>query len=348
MTEEGVPLGYEVFAGNKNDSKTVQDIVTAMEANYGRAQRIWVMDRGMVSEKNLEFLRARDGQYLVGTPKAQLRQFERHLTEQDWHAVQPGVEVKLVAGPAGTEKYILARSADRRAKEQAMRQRFVERIETGLTKLQKAAATGRLRDEGEAYRRWGRLQQQNARAAKAFTVTIAKLPQPPGKAHLAITWKYDPHSRDWSNVSLGCYLLRTNLTETDPAVLWKRYMQLTEAEWAFRISKDELGIRPIWHQRETRVQAHILVCFLAYVLWKTLTQWMQQSGLGDAPRTLRDELAKIKSGDVVLPARTADGQQRSIRLRCVTETDAAQKALLDRLGLTMPRRLRRVDELPPM
>lgn len=348
VTNEGIPLGYEVFAGNKNDSKTVQEIVTAMETKYGRAQRIWVMDRGMVSEKNLEFLRARDGQYIVGTPKAQLRQFERHLTEQDWREVQPGVEVKLVAGPAGTEKFILARSADRRAKEQAMRQRFVDRIEAGLTKLQKAAAAGRLRDAGEAHRRWGRLQQQNARAAGAFTVTIDKLPQPQGKTHLVITWKHEPKSSAWSSVSLGCYLLRTNLTETDPAVLWKRYMQLTDAEWAFRITKDELSIRPIWHQRDTRVQAHILVCFLAYVLWKTLTQWMQHSGLGDAPRTLLDELAKLKSGDVVLPARTAAGEQRTLRLRCVTEADAAQKALLDRLGLTLPRRLRRVEELPQM
>jgi hypothetical protein len=348
VTDEGMPLGYEVFAGNRNDSKTVQEIVTAMEAKYGRAQRIWVLDRGMVSEKNLEFLRARGGQYLVGTPKAQLRQFERHLTEQDWHEVQPGVDVKLVAGPAGTETFILARSADRRAKEQAMRQRFVNRIEAGLTKLQAAAATGRLRDAGEAHRRWGRLQQQNARAAGAFAVTIAKLPQPRGKVHLEITWKHATPSNDWASLSLGCYLLRTNLTETDPAVLWKRYIQLTDAEWAFRITKDELSIRPIWHHREARVQGHILVCFLAYVLWKTLTQWMQHSGLGDAPRPLIDELAKIRSGDVVLPARTAAGQQRTIRLRCVTEADVAQKTLLDRLGLTLPRRLRRVDELPQM
>ena len=348
VTAEGIPLGYEVFAGNRHDSKTVQEIVLAMEAKYGRAQRIWVMDRGMVSEANLAFLRARDGQYLVGTPKAQLRKFECHLTAQDWHEVQPGVEVKLVAGPDATEKFILARSADRREKEQAMRQRFVKRIEAGLSKLQAAAAAGRLKDEGEVHRRWGRLQQQNWRAAGAFTVTIRKLPEPQGKAQLEITWQHNPRASDWSSLSEGCYLLRTNLTETDPATLWKRYIQLTEAEWAFRIAKDELSIRPIWHHREERVQAHILVCFLAYVLWKTLTQWMKGSGLGDAPRTVLDELAKIKSGDVVLPARTAAGQQRTIHLRCVTEADAAQKALLARLGLTLPRRLRRLDELQQM
>ena len=142
--------------------------------------------------------------------------------------------------------------------------------------------------------------------------------------------------------------MRTNLTESDPALLWKRYIQLTDAEWAFRITKDELRLRPIWHHHEHRVQAHILVCFLAYVLWKTLAQWMKRSGLGDAPRTLVEELAKIKSGDVVLPARPASGAWRHIRLRCVTEPDAAQKALLSRLGLRLPRRLRRLDEISKM
>ena len=138
--------------------------------------------------------------------------------------------------------------------------------------------------------------------------------------------------------------MRTNLTETDPATLWKRYIQLTEAEWAFRITKDELEIRPIWHQKADRVLAHILVCFLAYVLWKTLAHWMRRSRLGDAPRTVLEELAKIKSGDVVLPALSRAGEpERTIRLRCVTEPDPEQKVLLSRLGLTLPRRLRRLD-----
>jgi transposase len=348
VTSEGIPLGYEVFAGNKNDAKTVEEIVAAMERKYGRAQRVWVMDRGMVSERNLQFLRARQGQYLVGTPKAQLRQFERHLTEQDWHEAQPGVEVKLITGPDGDEKFILARSADRRAKEQAMHQRFVERMETGLRQLQAAAASGRLRDAGEAHRRWGRLQAQNWRASGAFDVTIRTLPEPHGAARLEVAWKANHRWQAWKSISEGCYLLRTNLTETDPATLWQRYIQLTDAEWAFRITKDELRIRPIWHHHEERVQAHILVCFLAYVLWKTLAQWMKHSGLGDAPRTVLQEFAKIKSGDVVLPARNALNQRRTIRLRCVTEPDPAQKVLLNRLGLTLPRRLRRLEALAQM
>ena len=151
--------------------------------------------------------------------------------------------------------------------------------------------------------------------------------------------------RDWAELSEGCYLLRTNLVGVDAATLWKRYIQLTDAEWAFRIHKDELAIRPIWHHKTERVLAHILVCFLAYVLWKTLAQWMQRSGLGDAPRTLLNELAKIKSGDVVLPvSKTQEHPSRMVRLRCVTAPDAAQKVLLNRLGLTLPTRLRRLDD----
>lgn len=170
-----------------------------------------------------------------------------------------------------------------------------------------------------------------------------------GKARLKVSWKRDPGWSDWAALSEGCYLLRTNLTETDPATLWKRYIQLTEAEWAFRISKNELKIRPIWHQTQQRVLAHILVCFLAYVLWKTLAGWMHRAGLGDAPRTLLEEVAKIKSGDVLLPTVAKNGQpNKTIRLQCVTEPDPGQKVLLHRLGIQLPRRLRRLDELGKM
>ncbi|MGH9670641.1 MAG: IS1634 family transposase [Terriglobales bacterium] len=348
VTTDGLPLGYEVFDGNTNDSKTVETIVKAMESQYGRANRIWVMDRGMVSEANLTFLRERGGSYIVGTPKAMLRQFERHLIEKDWQEVQAGVEVKLVAGPDGAETFVLARSADRRAKEQAMHQRFLERMEKGLMQLKAAIEGGHLKDEGQAQRRLGRLQERNWRAAGAFEVTIARLARRSGQAVLAITWQRRARWGEWAALSEGCYLLRTNLTETDPGRLWKQYIQLTEAEWAFRIEKDELELRPIWHHKPDRVKAHILVCFLGYVLWKALAQWMRRAGLGDAPRTLMAELAKIKSGDVVLPARGRDGRPRMIRLRCVTTPDDAQKILLNRLGLTLPKRLRRIDEVAEM
>jgi transposase len=346
VTEDGLPLGYEVFSGNRNDSTTIEEIVDAMEAKYGRAQRVWVMDRGMVSEDNLALLRAHRASYIVGTPKCQLRHFEQHLLARGWQEVQEGVEVKLVPGPDGEETFVLARSADRRAKEHAMHERCLTRLEAGLQKLQAAAQSGRLKDAGVANRRLGRLLQQHWRAGGAFDVQIEPRKDPQGRSQLTVTWQRNPRWGEWARLSEGCYLLRSNLTETDPRTLWKRYIQLTEAEWAFRITKDELEIRPIWHQKQERVEAHILVCFLAYVLWKTLAGWMHRAGLGDAPRTLVEEFARIKSGDVVLPT-VADGNQpaRTLRLRCVTEPDAAQKALLSRLGLNLPRRLRTLDTL---
>jgi transposase len=346
VTEEGFPIGYEVFAGNTHDSKTVQSIVEALEKKYGTIDRIWVFDRGMVSEANLKLLRERGAQYIVGTPKSMLRQFEQHLAEKDWSEAQAGVEVKLVPSPDGEETFILARSADRRQKELAMHEKFTARLEAGLKKMQAAAEAGRLKDEAAAGQRLGRLKQQNWRAAQAFEVIIKKLAEPRGKQRLEIAWQRQAKFADWSQLADGCYLLRSNLKDIDAATLWRRYIELTEAEWAFRITKDELVIRPIWHHKEDRVKAHILVCFLAYVLWKTLAGWMRASGLGDAPRTVIEELGKLKSGDVRLAARSpGGGPQREITLRCVTEPDQAQAVLLHRLGLTPPRRLRRLDEI---
>ena len=348
VTTDGMPLGYEVFAGNRHDSTTVEDIVSSVEAKHGRANRIWVMDRGMVSEDNLAFVRSRDGRYIVGTPKASLRKFEAQLLEQDWQQVEAGVEVKLVPSPDGQETFILARSAERREKEQAMHERFLTRMEVGLQKLAAAMQSGRLREEAVANRRLGRLQAENSRAAKAFDVTIERIDEelaPLGKSRrkrpcLRITWQRNDAWNEWAKLSEGCYLLRSNLNETDPRELWRQYIQLTDAEWAFRITKDELVLRPIWHQKQARVEAHILVCFLAYAMWKTLAGWMRKSGLGDAPRSVLCELAKIKSADVVLPLRsTAAGPSRALHLRCVTEPDAEQKLLLHRLGLTLPNRL---------
>ncbi len=272
VSEEGFPLGYEVFAGNRQDSTTVRSIVEALERKYGALSRVWVMDRGMVSEENLKFLRERGGHYIVGTPKQMLRQFEQHITEQDWTTAQAGVEVKLVAGSDAEETFLLARSADRRAKELAMHEKFTERLLAGLQKLQAAAEAGRLKDATLAGERLGRLKEKNWRAAHAFDITIRKLATPRGKQQLEIAWQRNPRFADWSQLADGCYLLRSNLTNVDAATLWKRYIQLTEAEWAFRIAKDELEIRPIWHHKEDRVKAHILVCFLAYAMWKTLAR----------------------------------------------------------------------------
>jgi transposase len=269
LTTAGIPLGYEVYAGNTSDATTSATLVKAMAAKYGQAERVWVLDRGMVSEKNLAFLRQRGGSYIVGTPKALLKQLEQHLTQADWPAVQAGVAVKLVPGPDGNETFILAldrtqvcqglaRSAARREKEKALHERFVERFEAGLTKLPRVAEKGVLREASSAHQRLGRLKERYGRAAGAFEVRVTPLDKPADTARLSSTWTRNERWKEWSARSVGCYLLRTNLTATDPARLWKRYLQLTAAEWAFRSTKDELALRPIWHHKDQRVKAHIL------------------------------------------------------------------------------------------
>lgn len=187
VTEEGFPLGYEVFAGTRHDSLTVKSVVESPERKHGSLNRVWVMDRGMVSKDNLEFLRQRDAKYIVDTPKSLLREFERELPELNWVTAQEGVDVKLVPSPDGEEMFVLARSVDRRAKELAMHERFVGHMEEGLVRLQAAAESGRLRDETLAGERLGRLKERFWRASHAFDVTIRKLPEPIGRKHLDVS-----------------------------------------------------------------------------------------------------------------------------------------------------------------
>ena len=336
VTREGMPLGYEVFAGNRTDVTTVEEIVEAMEARYGVAHRIWVMDRGMTSEDNLAWLRETGRRYLVGTPKSELRKWARALAEaRDWQAVRDGIEAKQCLGPDGVETFVLIRSVERREKERAMHARFSRRIEDGLAGLgRRLAQARRPLDPGRLERQVGRLLERNPRAAGRYV--IALVPDATRPAGVRLEWTARPEWDDWARWSEGCYVLRTNVADWSADDLWRTYIQLTDAEAAFRIQKSELGIRPVWHQRADRVQAHILVCFLAYVLWKTLEQWQRRAGLGQSPRTIVEELKRIQSTDVVLPA--TDG--RELRLRCVVRPDAAQAALLDRLGLDLPQRLR--------
>jgi transposase len=336
VTREGLPLGYEVFAGNRPDVTTVEDIVEAMEARYGLAQRIWVMDRGMTSEDNLEWLRETGRRYLVGTPKSELRKWARQIADtRDWQTVREGIEAKQCVGPDGVATFVLIRSVERREKERAMPARFARRIEERLTRLaQRLQQARRPLDVRRLERQVGRLLERNQRAAGRYVIEF--VPDPTLRAGVRLEWAARPEWDDWARWSEGCYMLRTNVANWTPEDLWRTYIQLTDAEAAFRIQKSELAIRPVWHQRADRVQAHILVCFLAYVLWKTLEQWQRRAGLGQSPRTVLDELRRIQSTDVVLP--TEDG--RELRLRCVVRPDAAQTALLDRLGLDLPERLR--------
>ena len=346
VAREGMPLGYEVFPGNRVDVTTVEEIVEAMEARFGVANRVWVMDRGMMSADNIEWLQETKRRYLIGSPKSELKKWSREIAEaKDWRTVRGGVEAKLCKGPDGQETFLLCRSADRREKEKAMHARFAKRIEERLETLGRRIERSRRRlDRGPLERQIGRILEKNSRAAGRYAIRLEDDQTKP--AGLRLVWKAQPEWDEWAQHSEGTYVLRTNVHEWSEEQLWRTYVQLTEAEAAFRIHKSDLSIRPIWHQKADRVQAHILVCFLAYVLWKTLEQWQQQAGLGNSPRTILEELGRIQSTDVVLPL--ADGSRRELRIRCVVRPDNAQAMLLDRLGLQLPERLRipsHVDEM---
>jgi transposase len=338
VTREGMPLGYEVFAGNRTDVTTVEEIVEAMEKRYGIAQRVWVMDRGMSSADNVAWLQETGRRYLIGAPKSELKKWSRAIAdERDWQSVRDGVEAKLCRGPDGTETFLLCRSADRRTKERAMHERFSKRIEERLESLGRRLARSRKRLDREAIgRQIGRMLAQNSRAAGRYQIEV--LDDPTRDSGLRLVWKAKPEWDRWAAHSEGAYVLRTNIHDWSEEDLWRTYIQLTEAEAAFRIHKSDLSIRPVWHQKAERVQAHILVCFLAYVLWKTLEQWQRRAGLGNSPRTILEELGRIQSTDVVLPL--ADEPGRELRIRCVVRPDKAQAMLLDRLGLRLPERLR--------
>jgi transposase len=298
-----------------------------MEKQYGKADRIWVMDRGMASEDNLEFLKQEGRRYILGTAKGMLKKFEQDLLAKEWRVVHEGLEVRLCPAPDGKEVFIVCRSAERREKEKAMHQRFEERIEEGLKKI--ANSCGKKRQTPiKIAERVGRLLGQNTRAAKLFELSVTQ--DEAGGAQLK--WSKVEAWRNWARLSEGCYLLRSNVVNWTGEELWRAYVQLTEAESAFRIQKSDLALRPIWHQKKERVHAHILVCFLTYVVWKTLAQMCRQAGLGDEPRKVFEQLHQIQIVDVVLPTRSGV----EIRKRCISHPTEHQAILLQRLGLQLP------------
>ena len=330
VSREGMPLGYQLFTGNRNDGTTLEEIVERIERLYGRANRIWVLDRGMVSEENVRFLKEAKRRYIVGTPKGMLKRFEGELRAKDWHQVREGLQVRLCPAPGGEEVFLLCRSAQRKEKEQAMHERFEKRIEEGLEKIV-ASCAKRKQLPAAVGQRVGRLLGKNSRAAGAFEVKID--PDTDGFANCQ--WKRIDRWREWAPLSEGCYVLRSNVTDWSPEELWRAYMQRTEAEAAFRIQKTDLPLRPIWHQKQERVEAHTLVCFLAFVLWKTLAQLCQRAGLGNEPRKVFQELADITLVDVVLPTRNGV----IIRKRCISRPTEHQAILWQHLNLHLPNSL---------
>ena len=344
VNREGFPFSYETFDGNRADVSTMETILRMVERKYGRARRIWVMDRGIVSEENLAAIRRRGGQYLVGTPRSQMKRFEKELLEDDWIQVRPEVEVKQVAIPQGEETYILCRTAGRKEKEKAIRKRFSTRMEEALKGLEKTIATGRLKDRHKMERRLGKIQARHSPVNDLYQVTLRDTPQ-----GVRLVWQMKEDRQNWRELREGAYLLRTNLPAGSAKELWSKYMQLTEAEASFRALKSELSIRPLFHQLEPRVKAHILVAFLGYALWVTLKHLLKRrpaivpqpsgSGVHNAqplsPMKAIALLSTLPSADIILP--TTDG--REIRLRRITEPNAEQKSLLRQIGLSIPQRL---------
>ena len=331
VTKSGLPLGYEVFDGNRNDATTLEEMMAKMEALYGKASRIWVFDRGVASEKNLETLRAHGGAYLVGTPRVMLRKVETALLDGNWQTVREGIEVKVVPAPDGTnDTFILCRSADRREKEAAMHDRFERKMEDGLGRLAAAIAAGRLRSRDTLWQRIGRLKAECSRVARAYDITVEG-----DDVSLSLAWRKNVAKAAYLRHSEGAYLLRTNLAGESEQELWHMYMQLNDAEAAFRTLKQDLSIRPVYHQIQQRVEAHVLVCFIAYAMYRTLDRLACDDGLDMTARKVLATAAMIKSGDVILPL--VDG--RELRLRRVSRPDKRQAEVLARLGVHLPERV---------
>lgn len=330
VNPEGFPYSYEVFAGNRGDVTTLETILRVVERKYGKARRVWVFDRGIVSEENLRALRRRGAQYLVGTPRSKLKEFEQELVGEDWETVRPEVEVKLAPIPGGEETYVLCRTAARREKEQAIRSRFSQKMERALAGLARRIETGHLKDRFKMERKLGAIQARHPQVADLYEMAIEETGE-----GWRLNWSYIGQRKDWQQLREGAYLLRTNLQAETAGQLWTKYIQLTEVEASFRALKSELSIRPIHHQKKSRVKAHVLVAFLGYALWVTLKHLLKARHSDLSPNKALALLSTIQSADVVLP--TTDG--REIRLRRVTRPEAEQKELLDQLRITIPDRL---------
>jgi transposase len=338
VTPQGLPLAYEIFPGNTHDSKTVQKIVELMEASYGKTNRIWVWDRGMLSATIVPWMRDSGRQYVMALPKATLQK-HAHLLQEDegWQTVKNrDVEVRYITipDPDSSDLFVLCRSAARVEKEKAMHVRFTTRIQEGLERLKRRLEKAQKSvDLEKTQRQIGRLLQRHQRGAGFFKVQCAA--EATQASGIRLTWTFDQSQDHPARKIEGCYLLRTNIKNWSPQDVWSTYIQLVHVEEAFRIEKSQLEIRPVYHQKKERVRAHILVCFLAYCLWKILEGWQERAGLGNSPRTILDEFAQIQSADVNLPVDTG----QTLRLRCVIRPEKHQQILLQRLGIMLPQRM---------
>jgi transposase len=346
VTPEGFPLGYEVLSGNTADNTTLKGMLAKIETQYGQAERTWLMDRGIPTEEVLEQMRTSTppGRYLVGTPKGRLSKLEEELAKLPWQQARPGVEVKLL--PQDGELYVFAQSADRIAKERSMRRRRLKKLWARLQVLQAQKLT-----YNELLMKLGAAK---AEAGQCWRAVVITLPEPPAKApritagqtkkKQAKKTKRDPSELVTFTCTLertnlrqmyrreGRYLLRSNLTETDPAALWQHYITLTQIEEAFKNLKGDLGVRPIFHQKDHRIEAHIFVAFLAYCLHVTLGRRLHALAPGLTTRAVLEKFASISLLDVQLPTTDA----RTLLLTRHTQPDQETQLLLEKLKLELP------------
>lgn len=321
VTPEGLPLTYEIFEGNRADVTTLEQMLEQVEAKHGRARRIWIFDRGMVSQANLEKLRERGGQYVVGTPRHQLEAYEKELLEGSWTQIGESVQVQLIAQEQ--ETYVLARSGDRAKKEEAMRWRQIRGLMGDLIRLRRSVGKGTLVDWDKILMRLGRLSERWPRGWRYVVVDWRE-----GR----LSWRWDRQALRLAAHRDGAYLLRTNLTDRSPETLWKMYVQLTEVEAVFRALKSELAIRPIWHWLGLRVEAHVMVAFLGYCLWVCLKQKLKAVGPGLTPWQLLDQFKRIQQVEVWFKLKAGG----AICLPRITQPEPAQMLLLHQMAWALP------------
>ena len=346
VTRDGFPLAHETLVGNTKDVQTVRAIVATVEQRFGQSQRVWVMDRGMISDDTLSFLKENDRRYLLATRRSELTQFQAELASNGWEKLNdhPGVAVQAIE--RDDEHYLLVRSRDRCKKERAIRRRQRRTMMDQLRRLQKRVATGRLKKRDKIVEAVGRIKAKSPKAQKFVGIDVATSGQ--------VNWTYHVEAFRAALARDGAYLLRSNQGGWTATAFWETYMQLATVERAFRVLKSELLLRPIWHQYSGRTKAHVFVCVLAYALWKTLDHLAKRAGLmtdirkpdttrGNAtakPRPMTPEvilrsLGQIMVGDIEL--KTTDG--RRLLFRRVAHPNAEQKRILDALGLQLPDRL---------
>jgi transposase len=346
VTREGFPLAHYTLSGNKKDVQTVQHVVKEIERRFGRSRRVWVLDRGMISEENVTFLSEPGRCYLISARRSELASFQDELTSGGWQPIRDEVQGKSFV--RDEVAYLLARSSQRKQKERAMRRRQTHGLRDALRKLQCRVREGRLKERDKIVESIGRLKERFSRGAKFVDIQVSK----EGEINVSWTWRRaelrDAFARD------GAYLLKSNLTDWSVEEFWESYIQLTAVESAFRALKSELMVRPIWHQLSGRVEAHVMVCVLAYALWKTLEHLAKKAGLMTlirkpdpdrpgaspqprpmSPAAIMRELSRVQIGDILLE--TIDNRQ--LALRRVARPMPEQSRILRDLGLTLPERL---------